>query len=258
MKSDRLKGLLCIGDPHLATAAPGLRTDDYRRAILDKLSFCFDHARDQRLLPAILGDLFHSPHEGSAGLLDELDALLTDEVIAIAGNHDCSGPSLAPSDALARLADRGRVHLLHGERAFCGSINGRPVVVGGSPWGARLPERYVPGSEYQAVSPIVIWLVHLDLRHPDRGADGLEPVAIPGIDLIVNGHHHTRLAPVARGATTWCNPGSISRYSGSATARARAPSALQIDIDADGFHLGRVEIPHRPASEIFGQGQEVA
>ena len=41
-RSQKYHGLLFIGDPHLAATPPGFRIDDYRRTILDKLSFCLD------------------------------------------------------------------------------------------------------------------------------------------------------------------------------------------------------------------------
>jgi hypothetical protein len=57
--SNEYTGLLCIGDPHLASRVPGFRKDDYPRAILDKLTWTLRYAAEHRLLPAILGDLFH-------------------------------------------------------------------------------------------------------------------------------------------------------------------------------------------------------
>src|SRR5688500_5680347 len=56
-------GLLCIGDPHLASRAPGFRKDDYPRNILAKLEWAMNYAETNELLPVILGDLFHYPRD---------------------------------------------------------------------------------------------------------------------------------------------------------------------------------------------------
>ncbi|HAY22921.1 MAG TPA: hypothetical protein DCY27_12330, partial [Desulfobacterales bacterium] len=54
-------GLLFIGDPHVAASPPSYRLDHYTQAILAKLAFSLDIARDHNLLPVFLGDLFHWP-----------------------------------------------------------------------------------------------------------------------------------------------------------------------------------------------------
>jgi hypothetical protein len=37
MSEAPFQGILCIGDPHLCTWAPGYRKDDYPKAVLNKL-----------------------------------------------------------------------------------------------------------------------------------------------------------------------------------------------------------------------------
>jgi len=44
-------GLLFIGDPHVASRPPGFRKDDYPEAILQKLQWALDYAREHRLGP---------------------------------------------------------------------------------------------------------------------------------------------------------------------------------------------------------------
>jgi predicted phosphodiesterase len=254
MKSDTYHGLLCIGDPHLASAAPGLRRDDYARAILDKLSHCFALARRDQLLPVLLGDVFHASSERDAALFEELTALLPDEVLAVFGNHDCSGDTLGSEDALARLARTTGVRLLDDRAPWTGELGGRSAIVGGTPWGASQPTAQEAPSRDGSGRTLVAWITHLDVCFPERGGEGIEPRPIPGVDLVVNGHHHTRYETLVTGATTWCNPGSIARYSGSPSARSREPTALRVDASAAGFELGWIPIPHRPAAEVFAAG----
>jgi predicted phosphodiesterase len=252
MNRNEYRGLLCIGDPHLAARAPGERIDDYARAILDKLSFGIDLARHEQLLPAILGDVFHAPDEAADRWYDELADLFAGEVIGVFGNHDCSGDELAGDDALARLASSGAIHLLDRDRSWRGWLGGRPAMVGGSPWGRAIPSSVTP-EPHGDLPPaaLAIWLTHADLRFPGSAASGIEPHEIPGVDLVVNGHMHTPLPPVEVGATTWCNPGSISRYSGSESARRREPAALRVAAGPNGLALSRIAVPHKPAHAVF-------
>jgi predicted MPP superfamily phosphohydrolase len=249
---ERYKGVLCIADPHLAQRAIGRRVDDYTSAILDKLSFCLTYAAREDLLAAFLGDVFHAADEDADWLLDELEAMLEPAgAVCIFGNHDCSGETLDEGDALARLLARGRLTLLDGDRPWRGELGGRPAAVGGSAWGRPVPRAF--DRKPDGTSPpaeLVLWLAHADLLVPGRG-DGIEFRALRGIDLVVNGHVHSRLPTAKTGATTWCNPGSISRYSGSSTARSREPAALRVDAGREGFELSWITVPHRPADEVF-------
>ena len=90
-------GLLFIGDPHLASRAPGYRKDDYPSAILKKLRWAIDYARENRLMPVLLGDLFDFPRDNANWLLVQLLHLLKG-TLGICGNHDCKENSLGRSE----------------------------------------------------------------------------------------------------------------------------------------------------------------
>jgi len=96
-------GLLCIGDPHLASRVPGFRKDDYPQAVLNKFKWALDYALRERLLPAILGDLFHWPRDNANRLLVQLLEMFGSPVVAITGNHDCRENQLGDDDALSVL-----------------------------------------------------------------------------------------------------------------------------------------------------------
>ena len=91
--STDLQGLLFIGDPHVASRPPGFRKDDYPTAILDKLQWSLDYAKQHRLRPVLLGDLFDFPRDNANWLLVRLLHML-DGTLAISGNHDCKENSL--------------------------------------------------------------------------------------------------------------------------------------------------------------------
>lgn len=243
-------GLLAIGDPHLASRVPGFRKDDYPRAVLGKLRWCVEYAREQRLLPCLLGDLFHWPRDNANWLLGEILGLLTIEMLGIWGNHDCTENGLGEDDSLSVIVRGSRVRLLEESSVWTGTMNGRPVIVGGTPWGQRLPKMIeLNGAPGQ---PLVFWLTHHDILFPGYEDSGrFQPFEIPGIDVVINGHIHRPLEDVVRGGTTWLNPGNIARVNRSDSSRQRIPRALRIDIDASGWRQQFIEIPHQPFDDVF-------
>jgi hypothetical protein len=258
-------GLLCIGDPHLASRVPGFRKDDYPQTALEKLRWTLGYASENALLPVLLGDLFHRPRDNANWLLVRLMALFTDEVVTVVGNHDCRENSLGENDTLAILCAAGKVRLLdpdgpYGGGPWVGHLNGVPVAVGGTNWGNRLPgvvdrDDLFPAQE----KGFVFWITHDDFRFP-----GWEERArydcreVPGIDCVVNGHVHKAFPRVQAGTTTWLNPGNIARLERSPDCLRHTPAALRIDTHPGGWTASPVEIPHRPFDDVFYERVEEA
>jgi predicted phosphodiesterase len=244
------QGIVCIGDPHLSSRAPGFRKDDYPRAILQKLSWALDYAREHRLLPVLLGDLFHYPRDNANWLLVELIRLFErDGVCAIAGNHDCTEDQLSEHDTFSILLAAGTVRLLDAN-PWRGTMNGRRVHVGGSTWNTPLPERIDRAAIDQA--ELVVWVTHHDVSFPGyQGSGRFACDEIPGVDLVINGHIHARQEDVVAGATTWCNPGSLARVNRSDATQAHVPGVLRIDATPDGFSRSRVAVPFEPFENVF-------
>jgi DNA repair exonuclease SbcCD nuclease subunit len=245
-------GLLMIGDPHLEGRQPGFRRDDYPTVILDKLAWALDYAANNRLLPAILGDLFDKPRDNPNWMLVRLLELLRSEVIGLYGNHDCADPELRDHDSLSVLVKSGRLRLVSEEFPWEGTIGGRPVIVGGSSYRAKLPRRFERSSDaHSSAQPLVIWLTHHDILIPGYDEGRIKPYAIPGVDLMINGHIHRRLEEQVHGQTRWLTPGNISRRVRNDATRTHVPAVLRIDVSPAGYELQSVEVPHRPFDEIF-------
>ena len=214
-------GLLVIGDPHLEGRQPGFRKDDYPTVILDKLAWCLDYAAANRLLPAILGDLFDKPRDNPNWMLARLLDLLRGETISLYGNHDYAEPTLSDHDSLSLLIKAGRLRLLSPESVWKGMFAGQPVVIGGSSY--RQAFRNFRPAREQWRFPLVIWLAHHDILIPGYDEGRIRPYAIEGVDLLINGHIHRRLDEIRVGSTRWLTPGNISRRSrNDATRAARA------------------------------------
>jgi hypothetical protein len=94
-------------------------------------------------------------------------------------------------------------------------------------------------------------MTHHEILVPGYDDGRIEPRAIDGIDLIVNGHIHQHLADVRVGRTLWMTPGNISRRSRHDAVRAHRPAVLRLDVTPHGFAPRLVEVPHRPYDEVF-------
>ncbi len=246
-------GLLFIGDPHLAHRNIGMRKDDYPRVVLRKLAWSLDYARENRLLPCVLGDLFHTPRDNANWLVGEVCQLLVDrEVIGIYGNHDIHEASLQENDTFSVLVSAQLLRQVSESDFWSGQMNGRNVIVGGSSFGQFWSDTFWPGVKSDV---LVFWMTHHDLQlgPEDRSTRRLEEIS--GIDVVVNGHLHFRRDDVRVRKTLWMNPGNMTRTSRSE--REHAPAILRIDIAAGeytkgaGFSSKYVDLPHAPADEVF-------
>jgi predicted phosphodiesterase len=239
-------GLLCIGDPHLASRGIGFRKDDYPRTILGKFEWALTYAQQHRLLPIVLGDLFHYPRDNANWLIVQLLELFDQPILTVAGNHDCNANALCEDDTLSILAAAGHVHLLDRRGPWKEVMRGTSVTVGGTAWGQELPEKFDGPSD-----GLVFWITHDDFDFPGFQWAKIGCREIPGVAVAINGHIHRPCDDVRAGATTWLNPGNIARIVRDDVTRNRKPSVLQIDIDRGRWTKRVVEIPHLPFDDVF-------
>ncbi len=246
-----LMGMLVIGDPHLEGRVPGFRKDDYPNVILEKFRWCLSYARENRLLPVLLGDLFERPRDNPTWMVVELMRMLTgSDCVGIYGNHDCADPTLSEHDSLSLLVMARSIRLLD-DAPWIGRMNGRSVVIGGSSYRTPIPDSFTPPAD-GGESPIVFWLTHHDIIVPGYEEQGRwTPRPIDRVDLVINGHIHRTLADFKTGNTLWITPGNISRRSRSDAATEHTPSALRIDVALSGFARTMVEVPHANHADVF-------
>jgi hypothetical protein len=255
-KGEELVGLLFIGDPHLASRAPGFRKDDYPRTALAKVRWAIDYALEHRLLPVLLGDLFDFPRDNANWMLVELLGLFArcpdGCALAVYGNHDCKENEVGDNDTLSVLVTAGHLRLLDSS-PWRGRMNGCHVIVGGTSWGRKLPQSFDRSDLPNGEPARVFWITHHDLRFPgyeEQARMGCR--AIEGIDVVVNGHIHRTLEDVIDGGTTWLNPGNITRVTRGEATRKHEPAVLRVDISADGgWRRERVTVPYQPFDEVF-------
>jgi DNA repair exonuclease SbcCD nuclease subunit len=247
------RGILFIGDTHLASRTPNFRKDDYPRESLKDFQWCLDYARKHKLLPAVLGDLFHWPRDNANWLLNAiLETLSGREVISIYGNHDCQESRLTEHDSLMVLARAGALTLLDGDTIWRGKMQGQQIVVGGTSWGqeccADVPR--------QSSDLFIFWMTHHDWLLPGYEEHGrplgkLEPKVLRGAALVVNGHIHRPLADYTYETSRWLNPGSVARVKRDYHTRNHKPTLVRVNITETGWSHELVPIPHKPFEEIF-------
>jgi predicted phosphodiesterase len=253
--SDAYVGILFIGDPHLEGRQPEFRKDDFPNVILNKLRWCLDYAARERLLPAILGDLFDKPRDNPNWMIVAmLEMFEGREVIGIYGNHDCANPQLDSHDSLSVIVKSGRFRIVDADSPWKGEMNSRSVVIGGSSYRQAVPKKvdfatYFHGQN--AAAPLAAWMTHHDLKFPGYDAGRISPCAIDGLELVVNGHIHTRGQAITVGKTQWWNPGNISRRRRTDATKGAVPSALRMDATVLGWRGSYIEIPHAPYNEVF-------
>jgi predicted phosphodiesterase len=246
-------GLLFVGDPHLSPRAPGFRKDEYAQTVLGKLKWCIDYTRSERLVPVLLGDLFHHPRDISNRLLVDLISLFAEPVWTIAGNHDCSENVLSDNDTLAVLDAAGCIRLLDKDGPCKYTMNGAIVILGGTAWGQHLPKTFDSTPYRRNGEPwFTFWITHHDIRFPGYDDSGrFNCREIPGIDCIINGHIHRSLPQVTAGGTTWINPGNICRVSRGDATKQHTPRVLRMDVAGDGWKASQVDLPHQPFDDVF-------
>jgi predicted phosphodiesterase len=233
--------------------------------VLGKLRACLDYARDNCLVPVILGDLFHWPRDSANWLLVELMELFAGRnVVAIAGNHDMQNDSLAPDDSLSVLLAGRVVRLLSPALPLAYPLKGGDgnqfVRLLGSSWGTAPPKEFArPDS-----TAFVCWITHHDYAFGGEeaqtaGKRTLRLKELPGIELVVNGHLHRTREPVTIGMTTWVNPGNITRLTRSVGSQVHRPAALELLLwfeDQRVHHsMKLVPVPHAAFEEAFAKGE---
>ena len=230
--ADPLQGVLFIGDPHLSSRRPGRRTDvNFAATVLDKLAQAFQIARDHAWQPVILGDLFDRAGEQDLMVLSGLLHLLRDHrdaggaiPVTLAGNHDLKDATLSGDTALSVIHESGLLRVLEDSQPL-------PLYGGSGAYqqdedmfALLLPYSY--GQEDtllqngygkdlpQANNKVhVIALTHADFAFAGAYPGAKELIAIPGVDMVVNGHMHKLCPAVRRKNTLWWNPGNITRMS---------------------------------------------
>lgn len=201
-------GFLWIGDVHAASHRPGRRLDDYASACIDKLSQAAKIARERRLYPVCLGDLFHRARENNLEFLARMMTVCREfevPMIVLAGSHDRTETTLTSKDAAQLLESAGCIRVIDKPgKVLTLECDSKLVSLWATPAGCRIPDSVDAGTDRN------IMITHHELSF-NGYPEAIELKEIENCDLLVNGHLHNPAPMQILGRTAYHNPGSIMR-----------------------------------------------
>lgn len=211
-------GFLFVGDPHLTSYKPGRRVEDEHLIIditADKFDQAIDAANERNLVVVVLGDLFDKAKDSKAKLMTLLFRALRKAkhpVLCLPGNHDLLATDVTEDTALAVAEASGLIHLMHNSNAVSATFlfGGKRVALGSTLHDDKILASVVglPGTED---TEAVVWVTHHDIAFDGAYPGSLDPHAIEGCVLVVNGHMHRTQPSIYQEPTWWVNPGNIFR-----------------------------------------------
>jgi hypothetical protein len=238
------RGFLFIGDPHVASKAPGRRIDDYLTTVIGKLEYAADLCHKQQLVPVILGDLIHLDHESSIKLVNRLTKVLRKfprTPIEVGGNHGKRQFQVSEDDIEQLLANLGLIQLA-GTPGLVETFDFEGVSVNLHAWphGVDLPQR-LPAASAGAVNVLI--------THHDLAFEGAYPGAravteIGNCHMLVNGHMHKTAPSLELGGMMAHNPGNIEPLS--LDVADHVPSVWEWCPEQMDMHLVQHVLPHDP------------
>jgi len=247
-----------VGDLHLSDNPPSSRTDDYSDDILTKLEWIVDYANQVNAESITqLGDVFHVkvPHRTSHGLVRrtaEILAAFRGRVLIVPGNHDLQQDRLEsiPTQPLGTLALSSNITLLQGLDTETG-IYGIPYTDDledlQTHMNVACDETLVGTRPALIAVHAAIFPSGINPPYPHLDASQIVTEGVP----VAMGHIHDSYG-FFRSHDAWvCNNGAISRGSLHEETLKREPKITLFDPDATGCPFTSVDVPHRPAAEVF-------
>jgi DNA repair exonuclease SbcCD nuclease subunit len=268
-KAVKAPSYLLLGDIHLSDRPPSSCTDSYLDDLFDLLGETVTLAGKRKVSAVIwAGDVFHHKTPGRTShatvrRLIDLARTYPCPVYVVPGNHDLSNDRIASIDEgqpLGVMLASGAVRLLQGwpgDDDFAGvPIHWVPY---GVPWLMRFDDDLVGQALHDWTDrrgdPAAPGLVvaHAPLYPPgEELAFEYYPTrkwseAMGGFGSVYYGHVHEPHGVYTNGGVSFCNPGALSRGS---LHEHNLTRPIRVAIWKAGvFEL--VELPHRPADEVF-------
>lgn len=233
-------GFLFIGDPHVCSKKIGRRKDNYLDSVLDKLSHCAEICTREKLVPVILGDLFHRQDDSGLKMLNRLVRVLKEfpcAPLVLEGNHDKLNSTLGDEDSLALLNETNVISVVGADTTSLEfDFEGAPVRLLAYAHGVTIPDKVAPfiGTTFA--------ITHHDLAFETSYPGSLPLKPIENCDVVVNGHMHDTKKSVTKEKTVWHNPGNIEPLS--VDLKDHVPRAWRWTPLSSGYSLEAIELPH--------------
>lgn len=250
--------IVTFTDVHLADKGPSSRIDDYREAILDKLSqiskICEDNKAD---IAVCAGDLFHykAPTKNSHYLVSRTMEIFKNfpcPVYSIYGNHDISQDNIStlPKQPFYVLLKSGCLHYLEDEFFDNGKIRlfGMDYL--------KDPD-YVDFNKKRLTEEVQMCVAHVNASSKFDDLFGervykYQDLSKCSPDIFLFGHYHPDQGIEKHNSKYFINVGSLSRGSLKKDELERTPNCSLITID-DSYNITCEKIPLKvePSDKIF-------
>ena len=257
--------LIFITDTHGMASNPGSRLDVFSEALLNKMRYVGEYAREIGA-SAILhgGDWLHTP-DVSESFVRELARIVKGypcPVLGVLGNHDIYGynpttfnrTSFGVAEGIGlftRLSRNTSVLLEDGYDKI--AITGQDSYFDLDKPGHLddyTNSAYVDG----AVNIHIVHGMLVEKEWPQVACTTIEDIRNCNADIVLTGHEHTGFGVVRKGAKIFCNPGSLARVTaGTGDVRKDVRMAV-IDVSEGKYDVTLVNLPNdvaRPASDVL-------
>lgn len=236
---------LYLTDTHIRGTSPRSRTDDFPRAIREKLQEVVELAH-REAVDAVLhgGDLFDRP-DISPAVVREFAAIfrrLQVPLYMIAGNHDIYGhnPETVDRSMLGLLDAFGTVRLLRSGEKLLLKKDGVSVQLSGQSFHYDLDKRD-PALDYSVENrtgaDVCLHMVHgmaVDRALPPEVPHTLvDHLWFDEVDVLLTGHYHAGFPVQRRGNRYIVNPGALARINNHPSEIRRRPQVAIIEVDGD-------------------------
>lgn len=267
---------LLIGDIHLSDRPPSSCFDSYQDDIFDLLAATMRIAKERQVRAIIwAGDVWHHKTPGRTAhgtVIRLIDLVLSSGIkhYVVPGNHDLLNDRLASlktTQPLGVVIASGAVELLHGWMLPT-TLDHDGVLdqVYGVPWLMRFDDdtvsealadyrEHYDGEHTLVVTHAPLYPPGLELPYENYPAHKWAE-AMGGNGSVYYGHVHEAAGIFTVNGVTFCNPGALSRGSLHEHNLTRKVSCAIWSSDTGEFEI--VEVPHKPADQVFKLAEAVA
>src|SRR5271156_835067 len=263
--------LVWTTDWHFTDVPPGRRKDDYRAALLDKLTFVRDTVEKLHGAALCGGDVFHfkKPYHigNSLRLITDLYSAMRrfpqEKIFGSVGNHDINYDRMdtLPRQPLGLLIEVGVYHNLNREAGiFTNRDESGKESVETFPYaeGAETIQNILDAGPRHRGVKYRIGIVHA-YGHSGNAGDmfgtrtiGYNELEGNDFDILLWGHDHSRHGVDKVGKTTHVNLGSMARAAFSWDELDRPVVAAILSFQPDGsWQYGEKAIPVKPLEQVF-------
>ncbi|MGL5717075.1 MAG: metallophosphoesterase family protein [Paraclostridium sp.] len=263
-----------ITDTHGKASSPKSRLDDYPQAILDKMEYIGEFAKNIKATAVIHGGDWLDTPDVSESFVREFAKIVNNypcAVYGVLGNHDIYGynPETFLRTSLGVAEGMGLFDRLLMKNPYIVYDGETRVAITGRDSDFNLdkgPEKAFDYSRsYRIDNAINIHVVHgmlVEREWPQIPCTTIKEVMddFPAADIILTGHEHTGFGvkeyyrPDSNSKVIFCNPGSLARVTAGTGDVRRDVRMAVITVEGSDFNVELVNLPSeiaKPASEVL-------